>query len=294
MISLVLMASSAVLAQDEAALVRAFEGKSVVVKIDMPATQSGVSINPNNSPALDLKSYSSRIKQYGIALRQGDSVMVTKVKVKPKLIEFQLGGGGYGTFGDESDAPEIPRQVEKSRREKDLEAELSRTSNNEERRRIQRRIDDMRADREREERRNRRIAQENTEAKRERVQSKRLSAGSRFNVLYNPSVPPEALTPESLMQALAEYVSFGPDNSFASDGPATNSSDSAQLTDRATGLRKGMSRSEVDSVLGAPSDVSERTQDDLKMTTCTYERPDSIIRAEFVNGVLVRFSSSSR
>ena len=68
-----------------------FEGKQVIVKLDMPGTQQGVDIYPQRPQALDLKSYSSRIKKFGTALRNGDSVMVTKVKVKDNNIEFQLG-----------------------------------------------------------------------------------------------------------------------------------------------------------------------------------------------------------
>ena len=42
-----------------------------------------------------------RLKDNGTALKMGSQVMVTKVLVKRNShIEFQLGGGGYGTFGD--------------------------------------------------------------------------------------------------------------------------------------------------------------------------------------------------
>jgi hypothetical protein len=59
--------------------------------------------------------------------------MITKIKVKDKLIEFQLGGGGYGTFGDETSSDIYVPTVSKSRREKNLEKQLK--YENEERRR---------------------------------------------------------------------------------------------------------------------------------------------------------------
>ncbi|MEP7273493.1 MAG: hypothetical protein ABI882_18495, partial [Acidobacteriota bacterium] len=90
LIAIVLTVTSRIHAQDERGLAQYFEGKSVIVKIDMPATQAGITIYPQRTPSIDLKTYSARIKQYGAALRQGDSVMVTKGKVQPKLIEFQL------------------------------------------------------------------------------------------------------------------------------------------------------------------------------------------------------------
>ena len=90
-------------AQNAASLSQFFEGKQVVVQLDMPASQTGVDIYPQRPTPIDLGSYQSRLKQYGTSLRNGDSVMITKIKVKPKSIEFQLGGGGYGTFWDDTD-----------------------------------------------------------------------------------------------------------------------------------------------------------------------------------------------
>ena len=91
--SLTLLAQP-VLAQSEEALRRAFEGKTVVVKIDMPATERGIDLYPRGQRILNFEDYSGRVKDHGIALRSGTPVMVTKVKVKDDLIEFQLGGGG--------------------------------------------------------------------------------------------------------------------------------------------------------------------------------------------------------
>jgi hypothetical protein len=87
-------------AQDEAHLRRALEGKRVTVKIDMPATQEGVDVFPGSSRPIDFPKLSGRLKKNGVAIKDGESSMVTKVKVKDDLIEIQLGGGGYGTSGD--------------------------------------------------------------------------------------------------------------------------------------------------------------------------------------------------
>ncbi|MFN5581990.1 hypothetical protein [Gemmatimonas sp.] len=44
-----------------------------------------------------------RIKEFGTALDVGQQVMVTKVVVKgDSHIEFQLGGGGFGTLSDDA------------------------------------------------------------------------------------------------------------------------------------------------------------------------------------------------
>ena len=75
---------------------RFFEGKQVVVKIDMPATKNGVDVQVGDPQPMNFKEYSNRLKNAGVALRSGDRVMVTTVKLKDNSIEFQLGGGGVG------------------------------------------------------------------------------------------------------------------------------------------------------------------------------------------------------
>jgi hypothetical protein len=110
--------------QSEAGLRGHFEGKHVTVKIDMPATKDGVDVYPFTPRPLDLKDYSRRIKNSGAALKKGDSVIVTEVKVKEKNIEFQLGGGGFGTFGDDTGGYISTPSLSKTKREKELEQEI--------------------------------------------------------------------------------------------------------------------------------------------------------------------------
>ena len=98
-----LLAAVPLQGQDAQSLSQFFEGKQVVVKIDMPGSQQGIDIYPQKDNSLDAKAYGKRMKSFPIALHNGDAVMITTVKVKDKLIEFQLGGGGFGTFGDDTD-----------------------------------------------------------------------------------------------------------------------------------------------------------------------------------------------
>lgn len=58
-----------------------------------------------------------------MALRDGDLVRVTTVTLKAKNVEFQLGGGGYGTAGDDSGSVYLPA-ITKSNRESDLEKQV--------------------------------------------------------------------------------------------------------------------------------------------------------------------------
>ena len=113
--------SQGAMAQNEAALRAAFEGKSLTVKVDMPATSKGIDVFPQESMPVNWREMANRMKEFGTALKPGQQVMITKVVVKKDShIEFQLGGGGYGVFGDDTGYVYVPEES-KSRREKDLE-----------------------------------------------------------------------------------------------------------------------------------------------------------------------------
>ena len=95
-------------AQDETALKAAFEGKRVTLRIDMPGSSEGVDVHHKGDSTIDYPHYRNDLKRYGTAIRAGDAVTVTLVKVKKDLIEFHLAGGGFGTFSDDTStsAPE--------------------------------------------------------------------------------------------------------------------------------------------------------------------------------------------
>jgi hypothetical protein len=94
------VAARPILAQDEARLRKALEGKRITLKMDMPATQDGVDVYPGTNRAVDYEKVGKRMKKEGVAIKDGESARITKVKVKEEHIEIQLNGGGYGTFGD--------------------------------------------------------------------------------------------------------------------------------------------------------------------------------------------------
>ena len=155
-------------AQDAQSLSQFFEGKQVVVKIDMPGSQQGIDIFPQQPNSLDAKAYGKRMKSFPIALHNGDAVMITTVKVKDKLIEFQLGGGGFGTFGDDTDTSVKFTPAPKSDREKDLENQLANTDDSDQKASIQRELDYLRRQRERDDQRNKAMAEQAAKEKRSR------------------------------------------------------------------------------------------------------------------------------
>ncbi|HYL29426.1 MAG TPA: hypothetical protein VEU27_05835, partial [Gemmatimonadales bacterium] len=195
-------------AQDEAALRTYFEGRTVMVKVAMPATEAGIDVYPGTPQPIDYPELAKRMKKNGIAIQAGQPALVTKLKVKGNLIEFQLDGGGYGTAGDPTDPTVSVQSMPKTQREKDLEQAVKQETDPTLKRRLQGELDGLRSEREREDRRNRAIAATATERKREYIQERRLQGGSRFNLRYRDGVPGAALTVEAVKAALAEYVDF--------------------------------------------------------------------------------------
>jgi hypothetical protein len=283
-------------AQSEPELRDFFEGKSVVVKIDMPATQEGIDLYPDAKRAIDFAQYSARLKSTGVAIRNGESVMITKIRLKEKLIEFQLAGGGYGTFGDDTGSVSAVT-VPKSNREKDLEKLVKSETDRDRQRRLQRELDDLRSDRAREDARNKSVAATAEEAKKARIATTRLHGGSRFNIRYTEGVP-RGLSADGVMRALAEYVDFPFATDRKPDRPAGRVSAQPMLPEPPPAgggaIRKGMTLAEVEQSLGKPEKTTNRTEGTLKVVTNSYSRGDQTITAEFVEGVLIKYAIASR
>ena len=279
-------------AQTEAALREYFEGKSVTLKLAMPGTEAGVDIYPADPKPLDYPRYAGRLKDNGTAIRSGERAMVTKIRVKGSHIEFQLDGGGYGTMGDETSPNVTVPSAEKSKRERNLEGELKRETDPDRRREIKEELDDLRKEREREDARNRAEVADATEQKRENIRQRRIEGGSRFNVRYRDALPATALTPVGLKAALADYVAFDDEAPAQVAGLPLTNVPVAPAT--SPGMpRKGMSAQEVEAVLGAPVDSAERKEGRLTVVTRNYRSPSGRMTAEFVEGVLIRYSITS-
>jgi hypothetical protein len=294
-LTLFLLLGATAFAQNEAVLQQAFEGKTVIVKIDMPGTHQGIDLYPNRDRLMDFDSYQRRLKQYGAALRSGDSVLITKLRVKDKNIEFQLGGGGYGTAGDDTNTDVNFSPAPKSRREKDLEEQLKNTTDSQARKRIQDDLNYERRQREREDARNRAQAEEAAEAKKDRIARRRLEGGSRFNLWFEPRIPAAGLTPNQLSELLAEYVDFGQRSDAPPQRPVTSSQPSAQISDDAMlRLRKGMTRTDVLALFGPPQRTAEKGSGDTKILVLLYQVGERDVQIELMSDVLIRYVISSR
>ena len=267
-------------AQNESALRSFFEGKRVTVTIDMPGTSDGVDLQVDSPRPLDYQRYGDRLKAYGPAIRADEAATVTLVKVKRDIIEFQLGGGGFGTFNDDSSTSVSMPLLQKSSREKSLENEVRDEENPRRRHNLERQLDELRTKREIENRRIEALKAEAEERRKERVAEQRLRAGSRFNLRYDDGVP-RGIAPGDVLAALAPYINF------------------PGLTARARRLgdsvpRKGMMRAEAEGMFGSPITSSERQEGSLDVVTLVFNRRRERITADFVEDVLVRYVTTAR
>jgi len=280
-------------AQNEGALRAFFEGKRVTLRIDMPGTSDGVDVQGDAKQAIDYPRYRDNLKRYGTAIHSGESVTVTLVKVKKDLIEFQLGGGGYGTFGDDTSTTVYIADAPKTEREKYLEKAVRDEDDRARRKKLEAELDELKDRRERE---NRSIAAERvrqSEAKAARIAERRLRGCSRFNLRYDDRVP-AGIRPEDMMAALAEYVDFGPVAPGFAAPPRVTRDDPPPPSGDITQLRKGLTRAEAQRLFGKPAEVSEKRDGGLAITTLVFIVADQRISADFVEDVLVRYTISSK
>ncbi len=288
---------------EQSALQNYFVGRQVKLQIDMPGTQQGVDLRMDRDDPMDWKAYSNRLKQFGPAIRSGDRSTITTIVVKKNLIEFQLDGGGFGTFWDDSSTTVTPYHVDKSSYEKQLENDIRNTSDPQRKRDLQRELDRVRDRREREQRADDRAAQIASQLKAQQVADKRTRGGSRFNLRWTGNIPADQLTPDAVMKLLADYVDFGDlqaqkpifQTTAQNAAPANNAPPNGSPSSPVTQLKRGMQIGEVSQLLGLGRQTLQSTSEEgLKTQIFEYLPEDYRVEVTYVDGVVVRYSISSR
>jgi hypothetical protein len=267
-----------------------FTGKEVLVKIDMPGTQQGIDLKFNQDNPMNWKEYSGRLKKFGVAIPKGATARVTGVVVKNDRIEFQLDGGGFGTFLDDSSTTVNAKTVDKSDYEKQLERDISNTTDEDKKRQLQRDLDRERSRRERQNDNNAAAAQVASQMKAQQVADNRIRGGSRFNLRWSNSIPADQKTPEAVMKLLSEYVSFP---AAAQPAAETAATDSTGIPATAQ-LQRGMKISDVTNLFGPGKQMSESISNDgLKTQVVDYSTGDRRVEVTYVEGLVVRYSITS-
>lgn len=324
--ALVALAAQAVLsqgamAQNEAALRAAFEGKTLTVKVDMPATSKGIDVFPQESMPVNWREMANRMKEFGTALKPGQQVMITKVVVKKDShIEFQLGGGGWGTFGDYmNSSSSVSADTEsESKEERDLKARIKQAQGPTERKRLEKELANVRSERERENSKAKAEAAQANEAREANMRVKRAESGSRFNIRYKNGIPPYALTPQGVAEALAQYAeiagmpvvaaapagqganavppganALAPASAAppaAATAPAVSAAIPVGSAQAVLALKKGLTVAEVEALLGPAATANEVKEGTMQVMKRGYRADGKKISASFVGGVLIDYA----
>ena len=301
-VTLAICASPTLLAQSEAALWEALEGRTVIAKVDLPATRSGVDIYPDAWRAANDAQYGKQLKQFGAAARRKESVTITDVKVNPNSIEIDLGRNDSGI----DPSSQVYVVAVKSSREENLERELERETDPARREKMEKELEEVRARRAREDARLKAALAQLTQRGKD---SNRSGAGSatRFNLVFRSGVPSRALQPDYVMAALKPWIDFeSSQEADASDTanrpaqlppqqPASEDRSQPGTEDRSSAqeIRKGMTESDLKRLLGDPLRREPSVEGDLNVEILTFKRNDATVEATMVEGVLVRFKEWS-
>jgi hypothetical protein len=266
----------------EGVLKQFFEGRSVTVRIDMPATEKGIDIRVGSTVPIDPGSLGDRLGQTGVSIREGARVPVTKVHLKDDLIEFQLAGGGFDWIWESQS--KVSPETGKSRRERELEKEIKDEKDPDRRHELEHRLREARRDWEREEHRRREAAEAENILRDQQDHQRALLRGSRFNLRWEDRVPPQAETPQAVMELLSPWVDFSgfPGAPEPPRLPRRPSDDTPRFD---PDVRTGMSWSDVQDRLGAPDHLESSHDGDLRRSQAIYNARG--LELTFVNDILV-------
>jgi hypothetical protein len=175
--------------------ISALEGRKVRLKIDMPATISGVDVSARRKPGVNLSELNNRLTVFGTAIRNGQASTITSIKDTGRTIEVELDGGGAPPAGSEH----VCVAEDLRRRERDLEEQRSITRNNQQVANLDLELRNVRSEMN--------AVQSDCTSRKLAVSSR---AGSRFRIHYGPKFKAQGITAELLESILADYMDISP------------------------------------------------------------------------------------
>ena len=284
----VAVASQSAQAQSEAALRGALEGRMLTLKVDMPGTSKGIDVFPEEAMPVDWREVAQRLKDNGTSLKIGQTSMITKVVVKKgSHIEVQLGGGGYGTFGDNTGSSVSANEEGESKRERTLRDSIKATPNGDKKKQLEKDLSSARGERERENSRTRAAAEQASAALQANLRVKRVESGSRFNVRFRHGIPADALTADGIERALAQLANVAGDGKLT--GAASPSNIPSGNSNALLALKKGLSIADVETLFGPANTAAESKEGSLTLMKRSYAYDGKKLVMSFVNGVLIDY-----
>jgi len=209
----VAVVAQAAIAQDdgEDRIKRALEGRLAVVKLDLPAIDTGVSMTFDDAViSFDEATYKRLLKDYGVAIPKGTRSRITAVRVSSKGIEIDLDGGGLpgrewmvgGMVLTE------PQPLGRSDREVELERQLQQELNSGRAAVLRADLEYERERRLAQDERNRQAFEQVARFRREYIDKNRKSWGSKIIIFVRSRKP--NVTMRDMMASLSKHIELLP------------------------------------------------------------------------------------
>lgn len=78
---------------------KAFEGRVVKAKVSFPACRGGIVVHAEEPGRANVALFKN-VDKYGVAIEKGAPALITGFKVKGRVLDVDLSGGGFGTPWD--------------------------------------------------------------------------------------------------------------------------------------------------------------------------------------------------
>jgi len=197
--------------ESEQRLKKALEGRFVLVKMDLPAIETGVEMLFDNvDVSFDKARYNKLVKEYGVSLKKDHRARITGVRVGPRGIEIDLDGGGSPGRDWVVGSLRLvePTAVEKSDRELELESRLTGESAGANTSFWRSELEYERQQRVLLDERNRQAFERVSRVRSEYIEENRRNWGSKLIIIVRSSK--ESVTLRDMARSLARYVELLP------------------------------------------------------------------------------------
>lgn len=195
---------------------KALEGRSALVKMDMPAIDAGIYMYFDDANvSFDHGSYNKLVKDYGISVKKGTKTKITGVRVTGKGIEIDLDGGGSPDREWIVGGMRLtePQPVARSDREVELERRLLNESNPSVASSLRTELEYERDRRMRQDDRNREAFERVARLRSQYIEENRKNWGSKLIVSVRSRKP--SVTLRDMLKSLSQYVELLPRETVA-------------------------------------------------------------------------------
>lgn len=213
MLAIVAAFSPIVRGQDdgEQRIKKALVGRMVLVKMDLPAINSGIDfVLDNTDVSYNATKCNSLLKEYGVAVKNGARAHITDVRISNRGIEMDLDGGGLpGRDWLVGNLKLVePEPLAKSDREVELERQLASDPASNMSSHLRSELDYERQQRAAQDDRNRDAFRRMDSLRRQYVDENRTKWGSKVVVVVRTRK--ESVKMRDMVKALAKYVELLP------------------------------------------------------------------------------------